>query len=196
MKTLLSEVEFTYWQDMFHSRFWNGQAYDCRNILSQATGNKNYFETGAIFYTVAGSLQPSTIQEIALNDSVLVDTEHPGIFAALEDRFVVIQGNYIYNFRYEQCQDYETGWIRQKILTRVAFHNHEILSLLINTWMSRNMLQRFFSNDEVVKSVMGKYASLQPLFQDMLGKDVNPRVAEMYEDFRKTLASFLRFVSV
>jgi len=45
MKTLLSEVEFIYWQDMFHSRFLNVQAYDCRNILSKATGNKNYLET-------------------------------------------------------------------------------------------------------------------------------------------------------
>lgn len=194
MAKSLSEDYFLHWQDKFHSQFWNGRAYDFRTTLAKVLSDQSYLDSGAVFCTIAGSQQPSTAQRIELGDLAIVDTDKQGLFAAVKDKFVVIQNNRVYNFPYDHCQDFEIGWIRQKLLARIKFYNQGTLFVWVNTWKPRNIIQRFFSNESLAKQVMGKYSVLQPAFKDLVGSDVNPRVVEMYEEFSRTLASFITYI--
>ena len=197
MKQSLSEADFLRWQDVFHSRFWNGKSADCRVLLANLFSNHIYLEKGAIFYTIAGSQEPSTIQKISLSKITLIDRNHRGHFAALRDRFVVIQGKQVHSFLYAQCVSGELSWVKQKILVKIGLQSRNVLTLLINTWVSRNIFQRLL-NDDVIDALeneneMALGVILRPL-QGVVGKDISPGVVGMYEDLRQTLASFLKYI--
>jgi hypothetical protein len=191
---MLSPSEFSRWQEAFHSRFWNGLSYDHRHVLAERLKDSKYRETGVIFATIAGINEPSTVHDIFLNNTCLIDAQHQGVFAAIEDCLVILQGDRVYKISYKSFYSYVVKWEGQKIRVEINTRDKGILSIKINTWITRNIFQRLLENQAFVDS-FGKWSILQKPLQEIFGKDVNPKVVEMYEDFRRTLASFLNIVT-
>lgn len=110
---------------------------------------------------------------------------------------MVIQGNHVYDFLYQHCEGYRVEWTQQKILARIGFRNQGVLSVLINAWIPRNLLQRIL-NDEYIKALEDEHEIPPGLFlkpwQALVGRDVDPYIVKRYEEFRQTLGAFLSFI--
>jgi hypothetical protein len=197
MAKSLTEAEFKHWQSIFYRHFWNGRELGCREALYNALADNRYLKDGTVFCSMAGAREPSTIQTIALNKRSLVDASHIGRFAAVYDQFVVIQANRVHNFYYEECEKYAIGWWKQKIVARISVRRQGELYVLMNTWVPRNILQRFLRDDAIdaLEDLNEKALGiiLGPL-QDIVGRDVDPSVVNMYQEHAQSLASFLRTI--